>query len=278
MGSRLAGIALSVALLHIPLIAEPSAADVAVRFELSPHGGVALEARIDGHGPFRLLLDSGSTHSSITERTARRNGARPIAQATMSSATGSRTFPVVAVDRLETGPIATPVQPSVVPDMPVPGEADGLLGLDVLGDWRYTIDYRRQLVTWHRGAVGATEVNITRLPLQMVAGRLVVDVILDGQPAPLVLDTASESLVLFARPGTAGWTGRARLDTLAAGATVEWGVIGRLQVGSASLFRVPAVRINRPVEPGAPAGLLPTHGFSRVTVDGPGRWLVVEGP
>ena len=71
----------------------------------------------------------------------------------------------------------------------------------------------------------------------------------------------------------------AELSTLAArGMVVEAVVHEPLRVGEARLREVPAVLVDaRDGSPPASDGLLPLHLFDRVTVDGPGGVIVLEG-
>ena len=58
---------------------------------------------------------------------------------------------------------------------------------------------------------------------------------------------------------------------------VRLATIRELQVGALTLRDVPAVVAERDVsEPSEVDGLLPLHLFDRVTVDGPGKRLIVE--
>ena len=44
-------------------------------FTLDPHGGIVVAAVFNGAGPYRILLDTGANHSSISEDVARAIGA-----------------------------------------------------------------------------------------------------------------------------------------------------------------------------------------------------------
>ena len=63
----------------------PRDADV-VGFDADENGAVVVAARIDGAGPFRLLLDTGSSHSAVGDGLARRLGLHPVAKAEIMSA------------------------------------------------------------------------------------------------------------------------------------------------------------------------------------------------
>jgi predicted aspartyl protease len=257
--------------------------EVVTRFDTSPHGGIVLPVVLDGQGPFPMILDTGSTHSVITARVAAAIGAKAVAKAELSTTAGSQMLPVTLVDCLQLGPIAVPVLPTVVGELPVAGEADGLIGLDVLADRHFTIDYRRGHVVWHGKRASGTgreplatggEGDVVRL--DVVDGRFVVDALVDGRAMSLVLDSASEVLVLFGEPAGSRERAPTDLDTLVQRAPGNAGVVATLRIGRAEQQHIRAVHLGRPLVPGEPAGLVPIHGFSRVTIDGPRRRLKVQ--
>jgi predicted aspartyl protease len=248
--------------------------DVVTPFDVTSRGGVRVDVVINDRGPFRLLLDTGSTHSILAERVARALGAQPVAQALVDSAAGARMAPVVAIDRLVLGPIDTTLFPSVVPDLPLGGEADGLLGQDVLGPRHYTIDYGRGLLTWHGRQCAPRGSPLETVPLDAVNGRFIVDASVANRPVRLVVDSGSEALVLFGS-SAAGPTA-AILETASGRRRVATGRVGTLQVGTALVADVVVAYLDRGLAPGEAQGLLPLHGFGRVTINGPARTLAVE--
>ena len=66
-----------------------------------------LSVSLNGRGPFKLLLDTGSTHSAVSEAVAAAIGAPAVAKALMGSATGGREVMVVRIDALECGALVT---------------------------------------------------------------------------------------------------------------------------------------------------------------------------
>ena len=107
---------------------------------------------VNGHGPFIMLLDTGATHSAISEDVAAIAGARAVAKSTVISPVGETVRAIVSIDRLVVGPIsADNVLPSVVPagSFDAEGKIHGLIGQDVLARLRYTLDFKRRVVEWH---------------------------------------------------------------------------------------------------------------------------------
>src|SRR5690349_6019970 len=92
-------------------------AAAATPFELGAEGGIVVQVRLNGEGPFRFLVDTGSTHSAVTERTARRLNATAVARTVLDSSIGGGTVVVVRLQRLEVGSVdVSGVMPSVVGD------------------------------------------------------------------------------------------------------------------------------------------------------------------
>ena len=70
-------------------------------FTPSPYGGVVVDVMLDDHGPFQMIVDTGSTHSVITTRVAAAIGARAVAQVQLSTSTGSLVLPVASDDAIQ---------------------------------------------------------------------------------------------------------------------------------------------------------------------------------
>src|SRR3954454_13545925 len=106
-----------------------------VPFEQSRRGGIVVEVRLNGRGPFKLLLDTGSSHSAISADVANALGAFPVERAVVASPIGESIRTVVRLNRFEVGPTVT----SNVLASVIPAEAarrmqgfQGLIGQDVL--------------------------------------------------------------------------------------------------------------------------------------------------
>jgi hypothetical protein len=254
------------------------------RFEREEAGGVIVPVRVNGRGPLRFVLDTGSTHSAISERAAAAVGAVPVAHASVASVAGETMLAVVRLERLEVGPTAVAgVMPSVMEDIPVNG-VDGILGQDVLGPLTYTIDYRRQAIAW-AALPAETGLSRTTLELEPRHGRYLVRLPQRAGVLWLVPDSGAATLLLFddaerPRPAVRSVRAGQELRTLTSRRAVRTATVGELHVGDFALRDLPAVLMERPATAtiGAVAhdGLLPLHLFTRVTIDGAYRLLVLE--
>jgi predicted aspartyl protease len=256
-------------------------------FTLTPTGQILVHATVNGTGPHTFVLDTGSNRSVLSEALASRLGLAPVAMTETVTSAGSGTALVVRIQTMALGPhTASDVLAPVVPSArlhAIHPEAEGIIGQDVLIDAHYTLDYRRTRITWlaadQDSGAGA------RLTLRRSEGRVIVEVpqSKDAEDlARLIPDSGASVLVLFGRdepgPITATPLGAAvKAITLSGDSHMQMATVARLRVGSHTLWDVPAVIV---ASPGADAqavhGLLPLSGFSSVTFNGPGHYMVAR--
>lgn len=150
---------------------------------------------VNGQGPFRLVLDTGASHSALTAELAATLGIPidPKHQATLRGATGSVPVPMVRVETLEVGDLLMePRRLPIVPD--ALGGAEGVLGTDGLGNKRIHIDFRRDRITIMRSRNERASQGFVTIPVKFLRGRLlVVDAYLGGVPVKAVIDTGGQA-------------------------------------------------------------------------------------
>src|SRR5579871_3782573 len=102
---------------------------------------------INGKGPFRLVLDTGASHSAIIGRVADSLGMKNQADnIVVRGVTGSAVVPALRVDRMEVGAVL--IEPSTLPIVPdVFGGAEGVLGREGMPDKRIYADFTRDQLT-----------------------------------------------------------------------------------------------------------------------------------
>jgi hypothetical protein len=150
---------------------------------------------INGRGPYRLVLDTGATHSAIIPAVADSLGI-PLAQAAtvrVTGVTGSAVVPTVPIDRMEVGDLA--VDSTTLPIVAdVFGGAQGVLGTEGLSDKRILIDFGRDrvLISRSRGALDRGG-DFTTLPLRQLRDHLLaLDVMVGAIHAKAVIDTGAQ--------------------------------------------------------------------------------------
>lgn len=252
-------------------------------FSLGDQGGIIVEVELDGQGPFRMLLDTGATHSAVTADVVEAIGAKVVAQSNVISPSGAVLRPIVAVNSLKIGPVTVDV---VLPSVAPAGAFDkkrsikGLIGQDVLAGLRYTIDFKRRIIEWHTPTSSDSRGQVLRLSFEH--GRYLVALPQGEETLRLVPDSGAGGVVLFESRC------RQRVDTIDTGEMVElFTAEGRrparvvrvpaLRVGDRTMRNVRAVTIGGDdLHPASGDGLLPLHLFERVTFDGPGKRLILD--
>ena len=253
-------------------------------FSLDSHGGIVVAAAFNGAGPYRVLLDTGANHSSISEDVARAIGAPSIARGVVSSPAGDREYLIARVDRLAVGPIAVEATPTIVParDLVAAGAIDGVLGQDVLAVLRYTIDYRKRHIVWEDAVSIPEGLRLeTEMPLTFRDGLPIVEVRHGTSTLELVADSGAGGLLLFESagrtlPAMRADGGLVRVDSFQGSRLARSVVIDELRIGASTFQDMPAVLVKATESPAYRSdGLLPLHIFGRVTFDGPGRRLIL---
>jgi predicted aspartyl protease len=150
---------------------------------------------INGKGPFRLVLDTGASHSALTAQVAEALGIPVDASHSimLRGTTGSVAVPVVPVETLEVGDLLMePRRLPIVPD--ALGGAEGILGTDGLANKRIHIDFRRDNITIMRSKNERAGSGFTTIPVKFLRGRLLaVDAYLGGVPVKAVIDTGGQA-------------------------------------------------------------------------------------
>jgi hypothetical protein len=158
-------------------------------------GRIWAPVHINGQGPFRLVLDTGASHSALTPRLAETLGIPLDSGHTvmLRGATGSLPVPMVPVETLEVGDLLIePRRLAVVPD--ALGGAEGVLGADGFTDRRIHIDFRRDNITIMRSKNQRAAGGYMTIPVNYLNGRLlVVGATLGGIPVKAVIDTGGQA-------------------------------------------------------------------------------------
>jgi len=266
-------------------------AAVSVPFHLTPRGAVIVPVMVNGSTAASFLLDTGSNMSVIEEDLASALRATPVAKTTMLSASGQRDTLMTRIGQLSFGDervrdVLASIAPAAAlnpPDVAASGlTAQGILGQDVLAPLRYTIDYGRGTITWHREA-GEPGRDARRFALERIDDRFAVVLPQGAAVLRLVPDTGSEALVLFTRGGrvpvpcVAATHANVALSGLAGTRPGRMSVVPILRIGTLTLTNVPAMVVSRDYGSRLVDGLLPLHLFERVTFNGPEQQLVIEG-
>lgn len=160
-------------------------------------GRIWAPVMINGHGPFRLVLDTGATHSAVTSLVALALGipmdkAPPVL---LHGVTGSATVPTIQVETLTVGDLSvdSPMLP-IVPD--ALGGAQGILGSEGLAGKRIFIDFRHDkiVITFSRNEKSTRD--FVDVPFHSIRNTLVVvNAIIDDIRVKAIIDTGGQTTI-----------------------------------------------------------------------------------
>jgi predicted aspartyl protease len=152
---------------------------------------------INGLGPFRLVLDTGASHSGITPIVALVLGIATdtAAPVMLRGVTGGSIVPTIRVDSLRVGDLAVKAQ--ILPVMPDAfGGAEGVLGFEGLADKRVMIDFRRDRIAITYSRSERSPSGFVTLPFRSIAGQLIaIDAFVGGVPTKAIIDTGGEATI-----------------------------------------------------------------------------------
>jgi Aspartyl protease len=160
-------------------------------------GRIWAPVMINGRGPFRLVLDTGATHSAITALVALALGI-PTDQSppvTLRGVTGFATVPTIRVDTLSVGDVAVdqPILP-IVPD--ALGGAEGILGSEGLAGKRIFIDFRHDQIAIAYSKNERSGRGFITVPFYSMRGTLVVvDAMVGEIRTRAIIDTGGQGTI-----------------------------------------------------------------------------------
>ncbi len=160
-------------------------------------GRIWAPVRINGRGPFRLVLDTGASSSGVTAMVAlalglSTTGSPPVL---LRGVTGEATVPTIRVDTLSVGDVAvdSPLLP-IVPD--ALGGAQGVLGSEGLKNKRIFIDFHHDKIVITYSRDERSPRGFYTVPFRLVHGQLIV---IDAMVGPVrthaVVDTGGQSTI-----------------------------------------------------------------------------------
>jgi len=204
---------------------------------------------INGRGPFRLVLDTGASHSAVTAMVALALGlptdkSSPV---TLRGVTGAATVPTIQVDTLSVGDVAvdSPLLP-IVPD--AMGGAQGVLGSEGLANKRIYIDFRHDQISITYSHGDKATRGFISIPFRSLHGQLIViDAEVGDVRTKAIIDTGGQTtianLALRDALSRLNQAGRGKPDQIM-GAT--------LAVESGTLIATPAIQLGsiKVIDPG----------------------------
>lgn len=160
-------------------------------------GRIWAPVMINGQGPFRLVLDTGASHSGITAAVASRLGLVPDAhkKVQLSGTTGSESVDTVMVDSLEVGALLLKGRRLPIITAPL-GGAEGILGYEGLADKRVYIDFRNDFIVINRSRRERPAADFVTVPITFSRQNLpVVAARIGLLPVQAVIDTGAQTTI-----------------------------------------------------------------------------------
>jgi predicted aspartyl protease len=160
-------------------------------------GRIWAPVMINGRGPFRLVLDTGASHSGVTALVAMALGI-PVDKSPpviMRGVTGFATVPTIKVDSLSVGDLSVdqPLLP-IVPD--ALGGAEGILGSEGLSGKRIFIDFRHDQIDIAYSKNERSGRGFVSVPFHSMRGTLVVvDAIVNHIRVKAIIDTGGQATI-----------------------------------------------------------------------------------
>ncbi|HZO22805.1 MAG TPA: aspartyl protease family protein, partial [Steroidobacteraceae bacterium] len=152
---------------------------------------------INGKGPFRLVLDTGASHSAVIERVVDRLGlaGQEVTPIMVRGVTGSALVPAIHVESMEVGDLL--IDPATLPIVAdVFGGADGVLGREGLPDKRIFADFRHDRLVIARSHLERPPAGYTPIHLKLTRGGLLQAEVRVGRvAADAIIDTGGQQTV-----------------------------------------------------------------------------------
>ncbi|HEY2019309.1 MAG TPA: retropepsin-like aspartic protease, partial [Bryobacteraceae bacterium] len=185
------------AIFHARAAGHPRNANVS--FELYRDYLIVLQVRVGPLKGLNFLLDTGATPSVLDPRIAAKLHLETV-PTEIAVLQGTARGATATIPSLQVGPVVKENLPVLVEDLSfvqkvVPVRLDGIVGLDVLGQSAFVIDYVSHNIRFGSANLASS------VPLQLRQGLAMLTATVNQEPAQLLLDTGAPSLILFRRPG-----------------------------------------------------------------------------
>lgn len=210
-------------------------------------GMIVTSVMINGHGPFRFLLDTGATRTVLSSATVAKLALKinPADRILVRGVSGLTAVPIVHVSSVVSGALQLHDLAAPVLSGPVFNGVDGILGMDGLGGMKLTADFVRDLVVISASPAGAGAAAsagaAARAPLvatlqgQFVSKRLLlVQGRINGIDTAAVIDTGAThslgnaALLALLTHGHSSALPAAKDDVVDATDTAEAGTLQRI--------------------------------------------------
>jgi hypothetical protein len=222
---------------------------------------------LNGHGPYRFLLDTGSQSNQVDSSLARKLGLAATLQLDLQTPSGESTVHGGRVSKVTLGPVEASDQEFLFTRFDdlstLPPDIRGILGQEFLANFDYTLDFQH-----HRLLFGGPPAAGAQTSVRLIFGRMAVPTSLGD----LVLDSGAEMLFLFRR-STRAASGQV-IGASGARVAVSYETAPEVRIGDRR-YR-PAKAEYHPVPAAEEAGLLPANLFHAIFICNSKQYVVFD--
>jgi len=158
-------------------------------------GRILVPVTINGRGPFRLIVDTGASYSTVSPQLAQTLGLEASDEYpfVVNGITGSERAPSIPIDHMEAGDLQMSSLRLPVIQATILAGADGILGAAGLKNERIMVEFYRNRVTISRPKLGMPPRGFQRIHTNILEnGLMTVPVTVGGVRAIAVIDTGAE--------------------------------------------------------------------------------------
>ncbi len=228
---------------------------------------------LNGRGPYRFLLDTGSQSNQVDSGLARKLGLAPTLTLDLETPSGESTVDGGRLNKVTLGPMEASDQEflftrfddlsTLSPDI------RGILGQEFLANFDYTLDFQHHRLIFGDQPFGEPSAPGVQTGFRLIFGRMAIPTSLGD----LVLDSGAELLFLF-RTSSRPVSGQV-MGASGARVPVSFETAPEFRIGDRS-YR-PSKAEYRAVPAAEEAGLLPANLFHAIFICNSKQYVVLKG-
>ena len=222
---------------------------------------------LNGHGPYRFLLDTGSQSNQLDSSLASKLGLAATLQFDLETPSGGSSVGGGRVSKVTLGPVEADDQEFLFTRFAdlsaLPADIRGILGQEFLAHFDYILDFQH-----HRLMFGDPSANGEHTGFRRIFGRMAISTSLGD----LILDSGAEMLFLF-RESTSAASAQV-IGASGARVAVSYETAPEIRIGDRR-YR-PAKAEYHPVPAAEEAGLLPANLFHAIFICNSKQYVVFD--
>jgi predicted aspartyl protease len=228
---------------------------------------------LNGHGPYRFVVDTGATSSVLRPRHAAAIGLKPDYRVEFVTASGQSLAPATRGVDVQSGGAQAANLELIWADYQGAENIDGVLGQNFLQRFDYLIQARAIHFGLHARQLAAV-LRAAPIPFDLCDGRMLIPAASDTSPGlHLIVDSGASMPVLFQSHHNLA---TASVQTLNGATQASLATLPRLRLGRQWLYDVPAAYIPSTAGLRREDGLLPTALFRAIFVDNHRRQITLQ--